>query len=142
MKGEVVHTIAYKEATQCPAASIPTEGAANPEKYQSGLGDVPGARERVGLERKTRAAEPLPSIRSLSAQDNTFIQRRAWVANEVMCKGTLRIDVTYWGGGNCNRCEKSVEDEFDRNGELKSARIQRYWQYVGLAGRTALRQFQ
>jgi hypothetical protein len=125
MKGEVVHPIAYKKATQCPAASLLIEGATTPEKYQSCVGDVPAARERVWLERKNRAAEPLPAIQSLSAQDDAFIQGRGWAAREVMCKGPSRIDVTYWGGGNCDRCEKAVEYGFDRNGELSSALIVR-----------------
>jgi hypothetical protein len=122
-KGETVQTIAYTKSFQCEVGSVLVEGEENPQKYQSCLGDVPAAKEEVWLKRKGSPAELLPSVRSLFSQDDFLVQHKIWVATSVTCDGPSTIRIEYWGGGNCDRCEKSIKYEFDEQGKLKDARI-------------------
>ncbi|WP_233836605.1 hypothetical protein [Paraburkholderia sp. ZP32-5] len=122
-KGETIQTIAYTKSFQCPIGTIHVEGAANPEKYQSCLGDVPAAKEQVWLTRKGLPSEILPSVRSLSPEDNALIQHKLWVVAKVACDGPTGIHIDFWGGGNCDQCTKSVEYEFDGHGGLKNTHI-------------------
>lgn len=122
-QGEVIRTIDYTKSFRCPVGAVLVKGAANPEKYQSCLGDVPSAREQVWLAREGRPSQLLPSMRSLSPEGNALIQHKVWMVAKVACDGPTSISIEFWGGGNCDQCEKIIEYEFDRRGELKSARV-------------------
>lgn len=121
--GEIIQTIAYTKSFQCPIGAVVVEGAANPEKYQSCLGDVPAAKEQVRLTREDPSSQLLPSVRALSPEDNVLIQHKVWMVAKVTCNGPTSISIDFWGGGNCDQCEKTIEYQFGRHGELKSARI-------------------
>jgi hypothetical protein len=47
-QGEAIQPTAYIKSFQCKAGSVLVEGAKNPKNYQSCLGDVTAANERVG----------------------------------------------------------------------------------------------
>lgn len=122
-QGEIIQTIAYTESFQCPIGAVLVEGAANPAKYQSCLDDVPAAKEQVRLTREGPSSQELPSVRTLSREDDVLIQHKIWMVAKVTCNGPTGISIDFWGGGNCDQCEKTIEYQFDRGGELKSARI-------------------
>jgi hypothetical protein len=122
-KGEITQTTSYTKSFECEVGSVLVEGAENPKKYQSCLGDVPAAKEQVWLKRKGSPAELLPSVRSLIPQDDSLAQEKIWVATSIACDGPSTIRIEYWGGGNCDQCEKSIKYDFDEHGKLKDARI-------------------
>ena len=123
-KGEKLSGTPYRRIIECPVGSLIIAGRKNPAKYQSCLGDVPISDERVSIKRKNGQIEVLPSVRNLAGKNDEFDREKTWVVTKVECKDRERLVVTYWGGGNCDKCEKNVEYLFDKRGRLGRADIE------------------
>lgn len=126
--GETVQTISYQSATSCPIGRVVIDGRRNPDKYASCLGLVPATEEHVSIE-SARSSRRLPRVNDLIAKDsslsvserNDFVGR-IWMASDVKCDGD-KIHITYWGGGNCDGCERQVTYQFSPSGRLVSERL-------------------
>lgn len=129
-EGEAIVTTPYKWSTTCPAVTIIIEGARNPEKYESCLGDVPSAREQVFYQAKGRKPLPLPMVNSLLPPDDNF-KLGLWIAGanigygepDVKCNGKNVVSIGFWKGGNCPRCGRTVNYTFSNDGQLKNAEL-------------------
>jgi hypothetical protein len=121
--GEPIHTTPYTETITCAAASIVVEGERNPEKYETCLGDVPVAKEEAFYISGGQSRRPLPSVKAISPKGDALVQDKTWMVSEVKCQDPLTITVRYWGGGNCSRCEQSVQYVFSEGGGLKETRL-------------------
>jgi hypothetical protein len=130
--GEVVITSPYKISKDCPAATIIIEGDRNPEKYETCLGDVPSASEKISIRGKDNKTLPLPTVNSLLPPDKPNeedFKSRLWIVvtlddkPDVKCVGTNVISIGFWSGGNCRWCARAVDYTIDNNGHVKSAKF-------------------
>ena len=124
-KGERVITSPYQFSISCPAATIVVKGERNPDKYESCLGDVPYATERVYYVAHDGNLMGLPTINSMLRKGDLFALR-LWVVGDleppdIHCNGKDVVSIKYWGGGNCTGCERTVNYNFSSGGKLERA---------------------
>ncbi|WP_162878180.1 hypothetical protein [Trinickia diaoshuihuensis] len=122
-RGEMIKTILYKKIVKCPAGALVIVGKKNPAKYQSCLGDVPVSEEIVSIRRRGGRLRVLPSVNDLDANGYDLDQNKVWMTAKVVCGGRNGIVVTYWGGGNCDKCEREIRYLFNDYGDLQSAEV-------------------
>ena len=129
---EVVVTTPYKMEVSCPSATIIIEGERNPEKYESCLGDVPSASEKISIRGKDNKTIPLPTVNSLLPPDKPDVEdfkSRLWIVGtlengpDVKCVGANVISIGFWSGGNCRWCARAVDYTIDNNGHVKNAKF-------------------
>lgn len=118
--GKPIKTTPYTKTFKCSAATITVEG----EKYPDDLdcSDVPVSKEGVFYTNSKGTHLPMTSVNTLLANDEDFSQR-VWMADDVKCASSNTIIISYFGGGNCVGCERSVKYTFGGDGELKDARL-------------------
>jgi hypothetical protein len=111
--------------------SVVIEGERNPEKYESCLGDVPIDHESVYLH-KDEVRTPL-SILDL-APVYPIDRTRTWMVSDVYCGIDNSIVVTYWGGGNCSKCEQFIQYEFNDTGHVAKSNPISYSNFSKIKG--------
>lgn len=126
-EGEPIVTMPYQMSMVCQAATVLVHGERNPEEYESCLGDTPFAMEQVFYVSKDMKRLPLPTVNSLLSAKDSF-KARLWFVGDsdptsVKCQGSNSISVTFWSGGNCTKCTRTVEYVFTSDGRLQSATL-------------------